>query len=174
MELTQENASPAGVQAAVEVWAGAAAGTVGGLLMALFQMIQSAAWGMGFFAPARLIAATTLGSRARAGSFGTLFMGLSLHLLVAAVLGVGFAFALHRRVTRPGPVLLAGLAYGLLVLVTMTLVVLPWVDPVMRAAIVHAPGSWVLSHALFGLGLGSLPALRTSLAGSQRSVLLEQ
>jgi hypothetical protein len=172
IDFARDHATLIDTPARGEVAAGAGAGLIGGVAMALFQMLASALGGGSVLAPAKLVAASTLGPRAPSGGLGTLVTGLLLHLAVSAVLGVTFAFALHRRVVRPGATLLAGLFFALLAMLTMTYVLLPWVDPVMRASLVHAPGAWLLAHAVFGLGLGSLPALRRAFGGSER-VLLE-
>jgi len=142
---------------------GIVAGIIGGMLMAGLTMMATAAGGMGLLAPLKLIAATFFGKEATAGGAGVLLVGLMLHMTNAAALGVIFA-ALIRRIEGGGAAVAAGLAFGIAVWLATTFIALPVADPIMRAAVAAIPGAWFVAHAVFGVGLGSVPALRRKLA----------
>ncbi len=142
---------------------GIVAGIIGGMLMAGLTMMATAAGGMGLLAPLKLIAATFFGKEATAGGAGVLLVGLMLHMTNAAALGVIFA-ALIRRIEGGGAAVAAGLAFGIAVWLATTFVALPVADPIMRTAVAAIPGVWFVAHVLFGVGVGSVPALRRKFA----------
>ena len=147
----------------VTVEVGIVAGIIGGMLMAALTMMATAASGMGLLAPLKLIAATFFGKEATAGGAGVLLVGLMLHMMNAAVLGVIFA-ALIRRIEGGGAAVVAGLAFGIAVWLATTFIALPVADPIMRAAVATIPGVWFVAHMFFGVGVGSVPALRRKFA----------
>jgi hypothetical protein len=53
-----------------------------------------------------------------------------------------------------------GVGYSFVVVAVMTTMVLPSVNPAMRAAMLETDGAWVLAYAAFGLALGSVPWFR--------------
>ena len=74
------------------VYAGAVAGIIAGIGMAVVAMIISAARGDSALTPVYLIGATFMGSDAVVGGAGPFIVGLITHLVVSAVLGILFEF----------------------------------------------------------------------------------
>ena len=144
------------------VGAGALAGLVGGVLMALWGMIAGAACGQGPFAQLKLIGATFTGVEALVGGPGFVVWGLALHLLVSAAWGVVFALIVGRDVAL-SVAIVAGLLFSVGVLVVMTFVASPVLDPVLRQRIPMMHGAWIVQHALYGVGVASFPFLRRRL-----------
>jgi hypothetical protein len=139
--------------------AGAVAGLIAGVLMAMWSMGYAAYQGLGFFLPLKLIAATFLGVNAIIGGFWVLLLGVLIHLSVSAGWGVVFG-ALARRLGVGASTALGGI-YGLAVYLLMTFLVLPWIDPVMRARVEVTMTSFLIAHLVFGIALGLLtPVLR--------------
>ncbi len=151
------------------VEAGAVGGLIGGVMMAAFAMLYDAAIGLGFFGPLRAIAATLLGRDAVTTGGGAILLGLAVHVGVSIVLGVFFA-ALTPRQVPPAAAIAFGMFAGLAILVIMSLVVLPVMDPVARARLMWgAPRSLPVSvafiiHLLYGVGLAMVPTLRRRFA----------
>lgn len=141
---------------------GIGAGIVAAIVMGLFAMIVAAVRGAGFWAPMQLIGALYMGADIAQYEFWSAVLGIGTHLVVGAVFGVVFA-ALMRRVTSPGVQIAAGLAYGAIVFLVMTYLVLPWANPVMFSAI--DAGWFFLYHLAFGLTLPlALPMRRAATA----------
>lgn len=136
---------------------GVRAGLTGGLLMAVFAMIYTAATGSGVWLPLQLIGASFSGVDA-AGGDGVVIAGALLHLFTSAVLGVAFA-VFPARDRRGSSAFLAGIGYGLAAFVLMTFVVLPSVDSTMLSRIAMMPAMWLAAHVLFGMGVGAVLAL---------------
>jgi hypothetical protein len=152
------------------VLAGAAAGALGGALMLAWIVGYSAASGAGAMVIVKAIAATVLGVHALVGGAGAVLVGLFIHVAVAGVWGMLFAL-LVRPGANGGAALVAGIVAGLVVLLVMTYLIIPWADPVLRARVDLMTPMWALSHVLFGVGLGALPWLRDRLhpSGSART-----
>jgi uncharacterized membrane protein YagU involved in acid resistance len=155
------------------VEAGAVGGLIGGVMMALFAMLYDAATGLGFFSPVRAIAATVLGRDAVTTGGGAILLGLAIHLGVSILFGVVFA-AITQREVPPAAAIAFGMFAGLAILVIMSLVVLPVLNPVSRARLMWgAPRSLPVSvafviHLLYGLGLALVPTLRRRFAFERR------
>lgn len=141
--------------------AGSLAGLLGGLLLMAWQVLQSVAFGQGFWLPFKLISGMLLGIDALLAGPGAILTGLVVHLGVSVALGVGFALLL-RRDTVPSSALLWGLTYGVAIWAIMTYLVL-WGDPTMRDRVLLTPRSWFWAHLIFGVGISTAPALRRSL-----------
>jgi hypothetical protein len=156
-EAQREFAS--GLDLANLIEAGAAAGLVGGALMAGCAVIAALIHGQGTFAPFALFGATFLGVEALLGGFAAVALGLALHLCMSVLLGVVFAAIIARESSRSFSAV-AGVLYGVAVLLMMTFVVTPVVDPVLRERIPMMRGAWVTQHVLFGLGVAWVPWLR--------------
>ena len=80
--------------------AGAAAGLIGGALMAGWAVIAALVNGQGPFAPFALFGATFLGVEALLGGAGAVALGLALHLCMSVLLGVVFAAIVGRDPAR--------------------------------------------------------------------------
>jgi hypothetical protein len=146
------------------VGAGAVAGIIGGILMAMIMMMATAAGGIGLFAPLRLIAATFYGKDAMVGG-GPLLVGLMGHMMNSMVFGVIFAWIARRRLAA-FPALMAGVAFGVAIWAIMTFGGLPMLNPMMRERVAMMPVAWFIAHVAFGMGVGSAPGLRRRFAAA--------
>jgi hypothetical protein len=136
---------------------GAAAGLTAGLLMAMWATLTSIWHGVGLLASFELIGATFAGDSAAPAGIWSALYGIVLHAATSAGLGVLFAAFLPANASSRFAAV-AGLGFALAILVTMTFVVTPLVNPVLREAVDTIPKSWVIQHAIFGLMLGLVPA----------------
>ena len=150
------------------IQAGALGGLIGGVAMALLATIYDAIAGVGFWMPIRAIAATVLGHDASTGA-GPVLLGLVIHLAVSIAWGIFFA-AITPRELPPAASIAFGTFGGLTILVVMSLVVLPLINPIARARLMW--GSYPRSlpvlvafviHLLYGFGLALVPGLRRRL-----------
>ncbi len=142
------------------VEAGIVAGVGGGVLMGIWLMLVTAAGGMGFLAPLKLIAATFYGQNAMTGGGVVALAGLVLHVIVSLVFGVIFAVLIIRAAPAIGPSWGSAILYGAVTWALMTFVVLPVVDPLMRSTVATMPLAWFAAHILYGVGLAYTPILR--------------
>ncbi len=136
---------------------GVAGGVLGALVMGLFFMLVSAMRGLGFWTPMKLISAVFLGTSAVFAGAGAVVLGLIVHLLVGAALGVLYAYMIPKEISV-GLDVLMGLAFGALVYFVMTYAVLPWVNPLMFAAV--SRGWFFVYHLAFGLTLSLVVPVR--------------
>jgi len=167
---------------AVMVRTGVFGGLIGGIAMAMFMMVVTAVKGMGFFKPLYLIAATFHQAWAMQTGFalGPVLVGAVLHMMLSAVFGLVFVVALATvmRSSLSAPLwVIAGMVWGVIVLVVNQYVVLPIVDPAMTTATNGMLFWWVIAHLMFGLVLGaiataSIPAGSPVTMGAARSRLL--
>ena len=155
--------------------AGAAAGLIGGVAMALFATTWSAAAGRGFWTPVEAIAATTFHSAVLVHGAREIVIGIAFHLVVSVFFGIAFAF-LTPAAVAPAPALAFGLGAGVATLVVMALLVVPLVDPVTRVSLMwgSAPGALPVyaafaMHLLYGAGLSLAPAFRRRIRASARA-----
>ncbi|MDX1532150.1 MAG: hypothetical protein R3362_11540 [Rhodothermales bacterium] len=131
--------------------AGAVAGAVAGLLMAVTLMVFTAAAGQGPWTIPNLIAATWLGPDAADGVFGAAsVVGFATHLGASAALGVAalpFIYGLP-----PMRTVLVALVYALATFPVVFAFVLTWANPLLiaRSHLV----SMTLAHGVFGIALG--------------------
>jgi hypothetical protein len=175
---TRRNVLATLVHAPAVLWreileAGALAGLIGGVAMALFAAVYEAARGFGFWTPLEAIAATVLREPAVTGSVGELVLGLVVHLAVAIFIGILFALVTPRDVA-PAPAIAFGLFAGLVALVVMSLVIVPVENPEegIRLMWGTAPGALPVSiafadHLLYGAGLALAPWLRRRIASTR-------
>jgi len=141
---------------------GAVAGMVAGAMMAMYAMIASATFlGQGFFTPLYGIASPLLGPSAMMQSMkqgfyfagGPALLGLIFHMLWSALYGMIFALLVSFLRLRGMMALMAGLIYGLVILVIMSFVVLPLVGAGMMPTTIGWP-SFIVEHLIFGMVLG--------------------
>lgn len=128
--------------------AGAIAGLIAGIVMAMIAMVRAAAMGAGATTPVKEIAALVLGVQALIGGMGTLMIGLVIHLVFSVVLGAIFAGLIGAM--APAKAFGFGIAYGITVWAAMTFGLLPWTNPTMAARVAMTPGSWFVLHLIFG------------------------
>jgi uncharacterized membrane protein YagU involved in acid resistance len=151
---------------------GALAGLFGGLLVAVFAVLASGNLGIYMLEPFRWIGASFQGMQPGTGAAVLLF-GLLLHGIMSALFGVLFA-AIVRRDLRIEIAMLIGMAYGAVLLVLMTFVVLPLVNPFLQAQVRLMEGPWIIGHLLYGACLASVVVLRSrARARSGRRVTAE-
>ena len=100
-------------------FAGVGAGLFAGIVFVVFDMVVTAALGMPFIMPLRMIGATALGKAALMPSFpaaAAVGAGLGVHFLNAAVYGVGFTAAVLSVPALRGhraAIVVVGLLFGL-------------------------------------------------------------
>ena len=141
------------------VAAGALGGMIGGTAMMFFLMFDLGGLGLGFVSPYAAIAATFLGPVALVGGPGALVLGGVIHVVVCVALGILFAALVPPR-TGGGPALAYGLTAGIVTLLVMSFLILPWADPTLDSRVRFFEVSWAFAHVLFGIGLAFIPALR--------------
>lgn len=165
--MAEVRATPGvGRPAARDIWGpGAASGVVGAVAMGLIWMIVSAARGLGFWMPMKLISATFVGADAILGGAGSIVLGVVVHLIVGASFGIIFAALLRRGVT-PAAELLLALLYSTVVFFVMTYLVLPWANEVMYLAV--NKGWFFLYHLVYGAGLALVLPMRRAIHGRTR------
>src|SRR6266536_2471708 len=152
---------------------GALAGLAGGIGMALWQMIDSAATSNGFWTPLNLCMASFVW-RGQAGmsmnmpvAASHLAVGMILHLAFSMLVGIVFItvlFGLRRAglgVLRTAPAYVAASVAGAALLyVVMMYLVLPWANPLMCHMTPRGP--FFVGHLIYGLvfGLVAYPLAR--------------
>jgi hypothetical protein len=158
---------------------GALGGMAGGMAMAMYAMAVSATVkDVGFFTPLFHIAASVssgdalMRSMGRAAEgdqltfvLGPALVGLVVHLMTGAVAGALFGAAVLGRGLSRSVTVMAGTAFGLLVLVANAFVGLPAVarllgggDPVRDMAEMVGWGTFTVEHGMFGTVLGLVVA----------------
>ena len=151
---------------AVALEAGAVTGASGAVLMLAVLMAQGAVTGYGALFPLNMIGATFRGPEALVGGASVILWGLFLHAVASLFFGILFSVAVIRK-PHLAPTLMVGIAYGLLILLFMNYVVLPYANPIMRQRVISTPGSWFFAHVAFGLGVGMAPLIKR-LFGTRR------
>lgn len=151
-----------GISLTKAVEGGVMAGLIGGSFVALWSMASAAFAGYAFMFPFNLLGATFEGPQALVGGPGVVLWGLSVHLAVSVILGILYAFMVRPEVQNITS-LFGGIVYGMAILAVMTYVVLPWANPVLHQRVWMMPTSWFFTHALYGLGVASVPMLERHL-----------
>jgi hypothetical protein len=152
---------------------GSAAGITAGITMSMWAALTSVWHGIGMLSSFEMIGATFTGATTAPVGLGSAFYGLSLHAGTAAGLGILFtAFLPFTATTRFATK--AGLAFGAAVLLAMTFVVTPIVNPALHNGLSAIPKSWVIQHLIFGLTLGVVPGLWRWYASEGVRVRVEQ
>ena len=163
--------------------AGALLGAGAAVLMAMYAMIAAATYqGTGFFTPLYHIASAVLDPSAmmrsmeaagRGDTFvfsaGAAVVGLSLHLLTGAFWGAIFGLIVSTGRLRGVTGLIAGIVYGLAVMVVMAFVGLPVIaavfdggEPISDMPRLAGWGTFTIEHAIYGAVLGLWPLLKPS------------
>lgn len=158
----------------IVVWGGIA-GLIGGIAMAMLMMIVTAVMGMGFLKPLYLIAATFHRSWAADMGFhlGPMLVGAMTHMFNAILFGIIFALLLAwivRRGAGIGGALVAGMIWGIILLVFNQFVTLQIFDPPLAHAVTMTSTIfiwWLISHLMYGAITGAIvgamaePSLRS-------------
>jgi hypothetical protein len=153
----------------IKMLSGALAGVIGGMIMAGIAMVDSSVKGLGFFLPTKLIAATFLGIDAISGGVGTIALGIGVHVVVAAALGLLYSFLIVSN-TPAISAFLGGLFYGTGIWFLATYMVLPAVNPVFSDAITANQAPWFIEHLVFG-GLMLLVPILNRAMQPQRQII---
>jgi hypothetical protein len=137
-----------------------AGGFVGGMVMAMWEMIVEAIIpnGAGFWAAPTYIGATilrNLQTLAKPVPFDALgfIAGVMGHMMNSLIFGLIFVWLIAPRFKSLAGQVVAGLVYGMVVFGVMWLVVVPVVDPVMANLNV---GVFLLGHMMYGIALGAV------------------
>jgi hypothetical protein len=141
------------------VSAGALSGLAGGAAMLALLLASLSLMGQDPWLLPRAIAASLLGVTALVGGAPVIALGLALHLGVAAAWGVLFAMIFATSRGTVGVATMIGVFYGIMVLLAMSALVVPWADPTLRARVQLFPGTWLAAHLLYGVVLSLAPRL---------------
>jgi hypothetical protein len=165
------------------VGTGAVLGAGAAIVMAIFAMIAAATYqGTGFFTPLYHIASSVLDPSAMMRSMeaagtgdnfvfsaGPALVGFSLHLLTGAFWGAIFGLIVSTGQLRGVVGLIAGIFFGLAVMVVMAFVGLPVIanvfnggEPISDMPRLAGWGTFTIEHAIYGAVLGLWPLLRAS------------
>ena len=138
---------------------GAIAGMIGGAVMAMWSMVVLAATGAGFWQPLDLIAHTVWRGAPLNGTFsaGALVLGMAIHMMTSAMLGVVIAGAAQRL--RSVGALAAGMGVGLSVWLVNQYAVWPLIDS--ASADRFTPWVFAVGHVMYGVAT-ALVALRVT------------
>lgn len=138
------------------IWvAGLVAGLIAGIVMAVAATMAMPLRGQSMLSPVKLMAGTIQGEAALEGTIVTVLLGLMLHMMMSAVLGVIFALLLAGLGWHGlGLLIVAGIVYALIVFAINWFGTVPIVDKVMAARM--SPVIFGLTHIIYGGVLGLL------------------
>jgi hypothetical protein len=170
---------------------GALLGVAAAVVMGMFAMVASATYhDTGFFTPLHHIASAVIEPTAmmrsmEAGmagdtfaiSIGPALLGLGLHLATGAFWGAIFGLIVSTGWLRGVTGLVAGIVYGLAVLVVMAFAALPVIasvfgggDPISDMPRLAGWGTFTIEHAIYGAVLGLWPLRKGSELRARRAV----
>ncbi len=112
--------------------------------------------------PLALTAAMFIGGDGLDAGPGAIAAGGLLWAIVSVALALPYAFLLPRDFPFVSAAVV-GASYAFVAMAVVTSLVLPRVNPAMRAGMTDFGGAWVLAYAVFGIALGLVPALRRRL-----------
>lgn len=147
---------------------GIIAGMVAGAVMAMYAMLASATFlHQGFFTPLYGIASPIVGSSAMATSMqqgfylsvGPALIGLIVHMMWSAMFGIAFLLIARLAHIHGAQGILAGLLFGVVVQLFMSLFVLRIVGLGTMPGMIGIP-SFTVEHLLYGMMLGIWVARR--------------
>lgn len=128
---------------------GAIAGLIGGFVMWVFMTIVTTLNGQGFWAMPKWVGDVVTGDSWLGFNATDVFTGLAIHLVVAAILGVIFALIAVPFIATPRVLLAAGVVWGLVVWLVLSVVALGAVDVTMAQEAPVIP--WFIANVLFGI-----------------------
>lgn len=136
-------------------WAGIVAGIIAGMAMGMMAMMLMPMERHGVWYPVKLMAGTFEGRAVLHGGAGTILLGLMIHMMMSASLGLLFSLVMA-GLGWHGVFLLivAGIVYALAVFAVNWSISLPLVDPVMRKGMDGMV--FAMTHVVYGLVLGGL------------------
>jgi hypothetical protein len=138
------------------------AAAAGAVAMAAVAMVGAAVVGIAPSSPLALIGESFVGPEALAGG-GKVAYGVLVHVVTSLAFALLFVGVVPRDY-RAGSALGVGVGFAMFGLMFMMSVVVPWANPGFRSGMQEIGGTWVIAHAVFGLALGTTPALRRHLA----------
>ena len=144
---------------AATIKAGAIAGAIGGMVMAMFAMVALWLTDVGFWAPLNLIAHTAWSDAPLDGEFsgGAVAIGLVIHMAISMMLGAAIAVVLSKMPKLNSSTVVAaitGMVIGLVAWVLVQYVAWPAIDQ--EAADAFTPWVFGAAHAMFGVVTGAL------------------
>lgn len=142
--------------------AGAAAGLAGGALMAAALPIGAVLGGQEPLEQLRAMGHTFLGADPGAPAPALVAWGLFVQLVASALLGVLFTALLPAGFPY-GSAAIVGVGYAWVAMAIAISLVVPAVNEPLAARMPALGGTWVIAHALYGIGVGAGPALRARL-----------
>ena len=132
---------------------GFVAGLLGGVTMALWMVVSALAADVAPLGPLEALGDTFGGAEGRERNAATFVLGILMHLAFAGILGVLFVSVLPRDFPG-GMAAMMCMGFAFVVMGFMTSLVLPAVNPPLRAEMPMLGGSWVIAHAVFGITVG--------------------
>ncbi len=158
-------------------------GVIGSLAMAMYAMIVSSVKDIGFFTPLYHIASSFISQSAMITSMtqdmeqgssvyfdlGPAVVGALVHMMTGAIVGAIFGAVIWKIHASRAVTVVAGTIFGLLVMVVNGFIVLPVVarlfgggEPISDMAIMVGWGHFTVEHAIFGMALGAIVAVKLS------------
>ncbi|MCL4545981.1 MAG: hypothetical protein M1118_15545 [Chloroflexi bacterium] len=131
---------------------GVIAGLIGGAVMWVLMTLVCAIVGPSLWAFPKWVADAVYGDSWLGFDLQEVLTGTLIHLAVAASLGLLFSVILVPFLPELRFMLIAGLVWGLIAWVVLTLIALNGVDPVMAQEVPNV--AWFLMHIIFGLIVG--------------------
>lgn len=167
---------------------GARWGAIGAFIMAMYAMVAAATYqGTGFFTPTYHIASVVVDPEPMMKSMqhamrdqifffrsGPAMTGMLIHLAVGVAYGVIFALIAHSLRLRALPAVVAGMAYGVIVMLFSAFVGLPLAasifgggDPISTMPTMVGWSTFTIEHLMFGgtLGVGHALVHRQEVTG---------
>jgi hypothetical protein len=142
---------------------GVAVGLVAGAAMLVWAMGSAALADLPLTHPLELTGATFVGRDGVDDGAPVLLYGILLWLVVSAGLGLLYAALVPPSFPFVSAAIM-GVGYSFVVLALMASVVLPRLNPTMRAEMPAMGGAWVLAYVVFGVFLGFAPRFRRRFA----------
>ena len=165
MERAETPAHGAISTAAEIVEAGIVTGVTAGCAMAAWLTVYAGFTGLGAFTPVKLIAGTFYGAAALEAGWGPVFWGFTIHMAISVAFAILYGAIVHRD-TEPFKAVTGGILFGFAMWVVLTFLVMPVVDPLMRARVPSMSMGWFGAHLPYGAVLGALPQVRRWFAGA--------
>jgi hypothetical protein len=142
---------------------GILSGIAGGVAMLGVAMIGAESQGIEPMHPVKVIGETFVGPGAFDGEATKIAFGAFVHLVVSGAFGLLVASVVPRDFPAASAVGV-GVGFALFGLMFMMTLVVPWANPGFRGNMQDVGGTWIVAHAVFGVVLGTTPALRRWLA----------
>ncbi len=131
--------------------------------MLAVAMIGASLQGIAAMHPLQVIGESFVGPEAFDGVAAKIAFGALIHLATSVAFGILLAAIVPRDFPMASAIGM-GVGVALLTLMFMMSLVMPWANPGFRRGMQDIGGAWVIAHAVFGMALGTAPALRRWLA----------